>query len=58
MTQELHEKIQKLADDYDISLNTAINMAIEEFVRDGKLARIEKDIEELKQEIIKLKSKK
>lgn len=48
MTDELRSKIQNFADDYGVSVNSAINMAIEEFIREGKIERIEKEIEDIK----------
>ena len=56
MPAELHERIKKLAKDYETSVNEMVNIACEEFLRSGKietlenrLEAVEKDIEVLKQ---------
>ena len=61
MSEELHARIQKLADDYNMSLNAMINHACEEFLRDGKIEALERRVTELERKFeneSKKKSKK
>jgi uncharacterized small protein (DUF1192 family) len=47
MPEELHQRIAALSNELGVSLNTAINMAVEEFCKNGRLDELEKRISEL-----------
>lgn len=48
---ELRERIESLAKDYGLSLNKLIAIACEDFVRTGRLDKLEKRVEALEQRL-------